>query len=148
MKNLFRGLLVALAMLAPLTMFVSATYAATQQTVTLSWTNPTTRTDGTAFAASEIAGYRIYWTVDGGAGQTRDLTGAAATATLPLALTPRAKPYVITLAIDVVDAGGLRSALSNTANLTLAVKQASPNSPAAIKVTVVCVESACTATVE
>lgn len=88
----------------------------TQQTVdTLTWTNPTTRTDGSAL--TNLVEIRIQWGAQGGPyndGQ-RVVAAPSTSITVPRDATPGTRCYVAV----AVDAGGLESAPSNEACKTI-----------------------------
>lgn len=79
--------------------------------VQLKWTAPSTRADGSALAASELTGYRIYYSLEGTpASQDTALpVDGGATTALTISLTA-AGTY--TFAITAIDQNGLESSLS------------------------------------
>ena len=128
---LFVGLLATLA----------STASAAPATADLSWTAPDTRVDGTILEASEIAEYRVYYSIDGtptGAGEFIPVSGAVAE-TVTLDLTPRVELYVVQFAVTTVDTTGQVSALSNVVSKTFTVKStAAPNPPTNLQFTIAC----------
>ena len=113
---------------------------------TLNWTAPTTRTDGTPLAPTEIQEFRVYYGVDIGGNPLvvgpdyADFTGENA-AEITLDLTPRAEPYVISFAITTVDTDGLQSELSETVTKTFDVQStANPSAPTSLTFTVTCTD--------
>ncbi len=90
----------------------------TARSVTLSWTIPTTRADGSALAASAIAGYRLFYTRDDSAPSEDTLvTISGGTTTNTRVSLTSAGTY--TFAITAVDLNGVESALSAPATITL-----------------------------
>lgn len=84
----------------------------------LSWTLPTTRENGTALAASELAGYQIYYYPDGssaGAGEIVDINGGATNST-QLTIAGTGTYY---FAIAARDTSGQLSSLSTYIALNL-----------------------------
>lgn len=57
-------------------------HRADADTVTLTWTAPTQREDGTTLAAAEIAAYKFAWSLNGAALATFTVPGTAITYTL------------------------------------------------------------------
>ena len=113
---------------------------------TLNWTAPTTRTDGTPLAPTEIQEFRVYYGVDIGGNPLvvgpdyADFTGENA-AEITLDLTPRAEPYVVSFAITAVDTDGIESQLSETVSKTFDVQStANPSAPTSLKFTVTCTD--------
>lgn len=93
----------------------SGTTAPTPASITypvqLAWTAPSTRADGSALTASELAGYRVYYSLEGSA--TTDDTvltvNGGSTTAFKITLTT-AGTYAF--AITAVDQNGLESSLS------------------------------------
>ena len=111
---------------------------------TLNWTAPTTRTDGTPLAPTEIQEFRVYYGIDIGPDplaigpEYTAVTGENAT-DITIELVPRADPYVISFAITTVDRDGLESVLSETVTKSFDVEStAKPNAPTQLMFTVVC----------
>ena len=108
----------------------------------LSWTAPSTRVDGTLLDPSEIAEYRVYYTIDGqyqGEGVPIVVDGTAASETVTLELLPRSTPYVVSFAISTVATDGLESAQSDTVSKTFQVDStAAPGAPTSLEFTIVC----------
>lgn len=123
MSPYFRTFLGGFLFVATLLCYAQA-YAGT---VTLTWTNPTTRTDGTAVTVAQVKVYR----------------GATCSAQTVVATIPAATTYTDTnvpagtycYAVSAVDANGLESAKSVTA--TAVVPVAPPNPPTGLSVTAV-----------
>jgi hypothetical protein len=109
----------------------------------LSWTAPTTREDGTALAASEIAEYRIYSAVGGDVATDKDAAhikvanGTSQVVTIDL--TPRVQPYTLRFGARAVDTRGNVSALSNIASTTVLVEStAGPGAPTTLQFEIDC----------
>lgn len=106
------------AFAALLFLVADASAQTTTHTVTLVWTNPTTRTDGTALSASEIATVEVF-----------DSVGGASTSfgfgTSPF-ITPRLPVGTHTFSLVLTDKGGNKSAVSNTLQV---IVQAPPSPP-------------------
>lgn len=76
----------------------------------LSWSIPTTRADGTALAASELAGYEVYYTNDSGSVTALvPVSGGTTTATSVSSLSSGNYSF----AISAIDTSGLKSTLSS-----------------------------------
>ena len=93
----------------------STTAAPTPTSITypvqLAWTAPSTRADGTALSASELTGYRVYYSLEGSsasADTVLPVSGGTATS-LTINLTA-AGTYAF--AITAIDQNGLESSLS------------------------------------
>ncbi len=98
----------ALAMFS-ITVGATATGAAT-----LSWTPPTTNTDGTAL--TNLAGYRIYWgTAQNSYANSKTLNGPGLSSAVIDQLTPATWYFVMT----TLDSSGNESAYSNVASKTV-----------------------------
>lgn len=81
----------------------------------LSWTIPTTRADGTALTASELAGYEIYYTNDAGSvSAVVPVSGGSAVSTTVSSLASGSYSF----SISAIDTSGLKSALSTVATVT------------------------------
>jgi len=113
---------------------------------TLNWTAPTTRTDGTPLAPTEIQEFRVYYGIDIGPDplaigpEYTAVSGENAT-DITIELVPRADPYVISFAITTVDRDGLQSVLSETVTKSFDVEStAKPNAPTSLTFTVVCAD--------
>lgn len=89
-------------------------------TVSLSWTTPTLREDGTALLASEIANYRISWTIKNVA-QTDILAAGTATS---YTLNTGTLAGRVCAVLRTVDTDGLESMPTNAA-----CRNARPNPP-------------------
>ena len=127
------GLVITLALLP-------AAHAA-PATSELSWTAPTTRVDGTPLDPTDIAEYRVYYTINGEPQGVDPIvvSGTSASETVTLELTPRVEPYVISFAITTVDTAGLESAQSETVSKTFQVDStAAPSAPTNLQFTIVC----------
>lgn len=98
--------------------------------ITAEWDAPTTRENGDALASSEIAGYIIYYSVDGtvdvGSDSVTVQTGSTEVVTLDLP--PRDAPYRMSVAMIAVDSRGLRSKLSNVETQEFVITSTSPPS--------------------
>ena len=100
-------------------------FASQADTLTVRWTPPTTRVDGTALPSTEIAGYRLEWTVKGVPQSDKVVTGAVSTYTLDTGtLSGRT---CVTLYTQ--DTDGLESAPAQTA-----CRNAKPNPPTGVTV--------------
>jgi len=88
-----------------------------QQTVNLSWTPPSARSDGSALSLSDLSGYKVYVVKESDSGQdkTQSIAGGNTT-TAQMALDA---PGTYTLALTAIDQNGHESALSNAVTLTL-----------------------------
>lgn len=92
-------------------------------TVDLTWTPPTQRVDGSALATTEIAGYRLSWSINGAA-QTDKTVPAGSTYTLDTgALVGR-----VCVVMRTVDTDGLES--DPTAEVC---RKARPRSPGSLR---------------
>jgi hypothetical protein len=118
-------------------------------TADLSWTAPDTRVDGTILEASEIAEYRVFYSVDGtidGSGDYVTVSGASAEQVISLELEPRPEPYVVTFAVRTVTTDGLESVLSESISKTFQVDStATPAAPTSLYFSISCVDG-CTVT--
>ena len=86
--------------------------------VSLSWTAPTTRADGTPLTASQLSGYRVYYTASGtpaNADTMIPISGGSKTSTT-VAL-PAAGEYAF--AITAIDQSGLESSFSDPVSVTV-----------------------------
>jgi len=91
---------------------------ATSHSLQLSWAIPTTRENGTALTISELAGYQVYYYLDGtsaGAGNVVNINGGTTSST-QISLTGSGTYY---FAIAARDQAGLLSNLSNYVAVTL-----------------------------
>jgi len=108
----------------------------------LSWTAPDTREDGTPLAPSEIAEYRVYYTIDGqtpGDNYPVVVSGTAQSETVTLELMPRAEPYVVGFAITTVDTDGVESVRSDVVSKTFNIDRiVKPSAPTSVKFTLTC----------
>lgn len=90
---------------------------ATDRTVQLSWTAPTTREDNSPLRMSELSGYRLYYFLDdSNQEQDRVLDIAGGTTTRTEITLPGPGTYFI--AVTAVDSAGLVSRLSNYVTVT------------------------------
>ena len=92
--------------------------AATTHSLQLSWAIPTTRENGVPLTATELAGYQVYYYLDGtsaGDGTVVNINGGAINNT-QITLTGSGTYY---FAIAARDQGGLLSNLSNYVSVTL-----------------------------
>lgn len=127
--------LAILASAACLTLLAACTPNATSQTAavsdTVTWTNPTANTDGSAL--TDLASVRLQWgTVSGGPYSTGSLVVTDTTAApVTTATIPRAGTGVGTLCYVAVavSAAGQQSAPSNEACKTVAPPPPTPNAP-------------------
>lgn len=107
--------------------------AAPADPLRLTWQHPTTRVDGTPLPVSEIAGYRLYYTVDGDIPTDPDapfiLLAPGTSETIPLDLPYRAEPYVLRAALRTVSTFGKVSELSITGVTERLVHPAAPGAP-------------------
>jgi hypothetical protein len=119
------------------------------QQLNYSWTAPTTRADGSALAADEIASYNIYYKIDAGTEQKITVTPSSATAkTVSLALAAKAAPYTIVSSMTTVDSDGLESARSNVVTMKLTVQNALPSPTSNVKISVNCIAGSCAMVVQ
>lgn len=116
---------------------------AASQSLIYTWGVPTTRTDGSVLPVTQLSGYELSYSVDGSAAVIVPVTGGStATATVTLNLVPKGSPYVIRSSIWAIDTNGQKSAATQiTTNLT--VLPATPSAPTVFKLTVTCVNGAC-----
>ena len=95
---------------ANLTAFSISVVATATGAATLTWTPPTTYTDGSALA---VAGYRIYWgTSQNNYTNSKTLSGPGFTSTVIDQLTPATYYFVVT----AFDGNNMESAYSNIAS--------------------------------
>jgi hypothetical protein len=114
--------------------------------VTVSWTIPTKRVDGTALAASEIASYEILYSIDSGTIVTVPVAaGTTVSKAITLNLAPRATKYVLKLQMTAIDTGGRKSDRSAVVSTDIDVPITAPMAP--INIMVSCAGGTCTATV-
>jgi hypothetical protein len=93
----------------------SATTAPTSYSAQLSWTIPTTRSDGTALTASELAGYEIYYTDDtGSVSAVVPVSGGSTASTTVASMAPGNYSF----AISAIDSAGLKSSLSSVVSVS------------------------------
>lgn len=146
-KNFFTVLLI---------LFSQLTFSASQD-VSISWTPPTTRADGTALSTSDLAGYEIYYTTDVAMPAIPDATntglvsvspGSMTTKVITLSLAPRTTAYKIYFAMSAIDTAGRKSALSNLVVATLSVPISVPGAPLNLKVAITCASNNCTVTIQ
>lgn len=149
MKKLFSGL-IFLSLF-----FVMGVHAqTTTQTIAASWSIPTTRTDGSALAASELASYEIYYAVDGAGtlvppDSVATVTPGSATSKLiTLSLPPRVTPYKVYFAVSAIDTAGRKSPMSTIVVATVNVPIANPSAPGNFKILITCAAGTCTWTVQ
>ena len=98
----------------------------------LSWTAPSTRTDGTPLAPTELGGFRVYSSIGSGTlGSVADIANGSATGTkVVLDLAPGADPHQVNFAVTAYDVDGRESAFSNIVTKNYLVKStALPASP-------------------
>lgn len=93
----------------------SGTTAPTPTSITypvqLNWTPPSTRADGSALVASELTGYRIYYSLEGTSASEDTVVPVSGGATTSLTITLTAAG-TYAFAITAVDQNGLESSLS------------------------------------
>jgi hypothetical protein len=86
--------------------------------VSLSWTAPATRADGTPLTASQLSGYRVYYTANGTSANADTMIpisgGSKTSATIAL---PAAGEYAF--AITAIDQSGLESSFSDPVSVTV-----------------------------
>lgn len=131
---------IALVLLLSLSM-VHGALAASSQSVSASWTAPTTRMDGTPLAPTEISNYKLYYSV--GSAPTADskfvTVKDATTATLNLTLAPSPTAQTVYVAVTAVDMDGLESPMSAAASKSFIVKStALPTAPTSLTFTISC----------
>lgn len=92
--------------------------APSPHSVSLNWTAPATRADGTPLAASQLSGYRIYYTASG--------TPANADTMIPISGGSRTSAAVAlpaggeyAFAITAIDQNGLESSFSDPVSITV-----------------------------
>lgn len=86
----------------------------TTYSATLSWTIPTTRADGTALTASELAGYEIYYTNEtGSVSSVVPVSNGTAVSTNVTSLASGNYSF----SISAIDTSGLKSELSTVATI-------------------------------
>lgn len=121
MSLYFRAFLAALLLLASAAAFAGS--------ATVTWTPPTTRTDGSPL--TNLAGYRIYHGTSPTAITTRvDVTSATATSQVLTGLPAGLRYFQMT----AVDANGVESARTNAVSTTIV--DAPPSAPGNVQVTV------------
>lgn len=100
----------------------SGTTAPTPTSITypvqLNWTPPSTRADGSALVASELTGYRIYYSLEGTAASQDTVVPVSDGATTSLTITLTAAG-TYAFAITAVDQNGLESSLSTPVLITV-----------------------------
>lgn len=93
----------------------------------LDWTIPATRTNGSPLAVTDLAGYELYYAVDGGAsGSVAVQGGSTKSAEVTLDHAPRTAPYGVSWSVAAIDRWGLKSPLS----VTVATSKSVPLPPA------------------
>lgn len=145
----------ALLLTAALAVFCCGAFAQTPVSVspTLTWKAPTTRENGDALTAAEIAGYTLYYgqtavSLDSGGyiqlpvastiATVGNIAGSSLTQKVTFSLTPRAQPYTIFYALTVTDIFGLTSK-PGLLTTTITVKPGSnPSAPSTLNATIVC----------
>ncbi len=109
----------ALAVLVGLGLITGALYA---ESISLSWTHPTTRTDGTVLALSDLAETRLYCSTDGGQSWALEETIA-----IPAAQASHDFPIgAHECAVTAVDTNGRESDFSNIVVITVLAAKPSP----------------------
>lgn len=98
-------------------------FAALADTLTVTWTAPTTREDGTALPSAEIAGYRLSWTVRGVAQPDQVVTGTS------YALDTGSLAGRTCVVLRTVDTDGLESEPTPAA-----CRNAKPNAPTELRI--------------
>ena len=93
----------------------TTTTAPSSYNAQLSWTIPTTRADGSALTAADLAGYEIYYTNDTGTIATTVPVSGGTTNTTTLASLASGN---YSFAISAIDASGLKSSLSTVVTVT------------------------------
>lgn len=93
----------------------TTTTTPTSYNAQLSWTIPTTRADGTALTAAELAGYEIYYTNDSGTVSAVVPVSGGSTATTTVA---SMTPGNYSFAISAIDSTGLKSSLSSVVSVS------------------------------
>jgi hypothetical protein len=135
--------LTALAVFAALTFTTTAVFGAEARS-DLSWTATTERVDCTPLPQSEIAEYRIYYSVDApvtGSETPVVVSNTAVAETVTLFLNPRAESYVVSFSVSTVDTMGQESELSAPVSKVFEVNStANPNAPTNLQVTITCGE--------
>lgn len=93
---------------------------------TVSWTNPTTRTDGTALPSSQIGSTRVEWGTCSGSAFGSALGNQSATGTATSTIINNLAPGTYCFRAATVDAAGLQSGWSNIASKVVPVAPPSP----------------------
>ena len=125
--------LMALIMLAALALFLLAGKAFAD-TNTVTWTNPTQRTNGTALNATDIAGSTIEWgTCSGNVFGTTRGTGTTSAGTTTNFVTPDLAPGIWCHRVKTRLLSGAESAWSNVVAKTIV--ESPPNAPTIVTVT-------------
>lgn len=124
--------LMALIMLAALALFLLAGKAFAD-TNTVTWTNPTQRTNGTALNATDIAGSTIEWgTCSGNVFGTTRGTGTTSAGTTTNFVTPDLAPGIWCHRVKTRLLSGAESAWSNVVAKTIV--ESPPNAPTIVTV--------------
>lgn len=111
-----------------------------QNPTQISWTDPTTNTDGSAIAAGEITGYAVGVRSNTAAGSVAGTYpfGATAPATavseLLSLLTPVLPPDIYVAAVQAVTANGNSAWSAESAPFTIAPPVVIPNAPSGVTV--------------
>lgn len=101
----------------------------------LRWLPPTTFESGDPLPPEYLTGYRIYWSVEGGAsGETDVGVDAGDRQVIDLDLIPRDEPYVFTATIRAFGQYGSQSRHSEPAMLTFHVDAANPDPPTGLQI--------------
>lgn len=106
-----------------------------QQSADLTWEPPTTFESGDPLPPGYLTGYRIYWSVEGGASGEVDVgVDAGDSQTINLDLAPRPEPYVFTATIRAFGQHGSQSRHSEPATRTFHVEPGNPNPPTGVEI--------------
>lgn len=101
----------------------------------LRWIPPTTFESGDPLPEGYLTGYRIYWSVDGGASGEVDVgVDAGDEQVIDLDLAPRPEPYVFTATIRAFGQHGSQSRHSEPAVKTFIVEPGNPNPPTGLQI--------------
>ena len=127
----YQKLLMALILFGAVALFLLAGSAFAGE-ATVTWTNPTTRTDGSALTASQIGSTKIEWgTCQGSSFGTAAGSASAAGAATSLVV-PNLSPGTYCFRAATIDTSGLQSAWSAVASKVVPV--APPNPPTLVTI--------------
>lgn len=113
-------------------LFIGSAFAGT---ATVTWTNPTTRTDGTALTSAQIGSTRVEWGTCSGAAFGTVLGNQSATGAATSTTIPDLAPGTYCFRAATLDTGGLQSGWSVIASKIVPV--AAPSPPTIVTVSTV-----------